>query len=52
MIYGDELCVEIDGDFDPDDLAPARLASMFSNAQRLTKFASTPDHNFISRFAV
>jgi AraC-like DNA-binding protein len=47
MIYGDELCVEIDGDFDPDDLAPARLASMFSNAQRLTKFASTPDHNFI-----
>jgi hypothetical protein len=47
MIYGDELCVEITEDLHPDEISPARLGSLFRNARRLTKFASTPDHNFI-----
>ena len=47
MIYGDELCVEITADLDLDNISPSRLGSLFKNAQRLTKFASTPDHNFI-----
>jgi len=47
MIYGDELCVEITADLDLDDISPSRLGSLFKNARRLTKFASTPDHNFI-----
>lgn len=47
MIYGDELCVEITADLDLDDISPSRLGSLFKNARRLTKFSSTPDHNFI-----
>lgn len=47
MIYGDELCVEITADLHPDEISPARLGSLFRNARRLTKFASTPDNNFI-----
>jgi AraC-like DNA-binding protein len=51
MIYGDEFCVEIGENFDPDDLSAARLGAMFKNAQRLTKFAVTPDNNFIHDLA-
>jgi len=51
MIYGDEFCVEIAGGFDPDDVSPAGLGALFKNAERVTKFNSTPDHNFIHDLA-
>ncbi|MDH4049205.1 MAG: AraC family transcriptional regulator [Gammaproteobacteria bacterium] len=47
MFYGDEFWVEIDGVFDPEEMSAALLGAMFKKARRLTKFASTPDHNFI-----
>jgi AraC-like DNA-binding protein len=47
MLYGDEYWVEIGEGLDPDDMSPARLAELFKNARRLTRFASTPDHHFI-----
>lgn len=47
MHYGDEYLVEVDPGFDPDELSRARLAALFRKARRVTRFASTPDHNFI-----
>jgi AraC-like DNA-binding protein len=47
MHYGDEHLVEVDPGFDPDELSRARLSAMFRNARRVTRFDSTPDHNFI-----
>jgi len=47
MIYGDEYCVSIDGEFDPDKLSARRLGAMFRHAHCVTRFASTPDQNFI-----
>jgi AraC-like DNA-binding protein len=47
MHYGDEHLVEVDPGFDPDELSRARLSALFRNARRVTRFDSTPDHNFI-----
>jgi AraC-like DNA-binding protein len=47
MLYGDEYWVEIADGFDPENTSATRLGALFRNARRLTKFASTPDHNFI-----
>jgi len=47
MIYGDEFCVEIPPGFGPDDESRAGLSALFENAQRIARFDSTPDHNFI-----
>lgn len=47
MIYGDEFCVEIPPEFDPEDASRSGLSALFQNAQRITRFDSTPDHNFI-----
>ncbi len=47
MHYGDEYFVEVEPGFDPDELSRTRLGALFRQAQRVTRFASTPDHNFI-----
>ena len=47
MIYGDEFCVEIPPGFGSEDESSAGLGALFENAQRVTRFDSTPDHNFI-----
>lgn len=47
MNYGDEFCVEIAPGFDPDEESRVGLSALFENARRLTRFNSTPDHNFI-----
>ncbi len=47
MRYGDEHCVEVGGDFDPDSLTRGQLAALFRNARRITAFDSTPDRSFI-----
>jgi AraC-like DNA-binding protein len=51
MHYGDEYVVEVEPDFDPEELPRARLTALFRNAHRVTRFASTPDHNFIQDLA-
>jgi AraC-like DNA-binding protein len=45
--YGDEFFVEIAPDFDPEVASGNSLSELFAGATRLTRFASTPDHNFI-----
>ena len=47
MHYGDEYYLEVDDSFDPESLSRARLGALLGNAQRITAFESTPDHNFI-----
>jgi AraC-like DNA-binding protein len=47
MIYGDEYWVEVEEGFDPEDVSVAHLGALFRNAQRLTRFSSTPDHSSI-----
>ena len=47
MIYGDEFCIEIPPSFGPEDESSAGLSALFENAQRITRFDSTQDHNFI-----
>ncbi|HEX5787122.1 MAG TPA: AraC family transcriptional regulator [Woeseiaceae bacterium] len=47
MHFGDEYIVEVEPGFDPDEMPRARLAALFRRARRITRFASTPDHNFI-----
>ncbi len=51
MHFGDEYVVEVEPDFDPEELPRARLSALFGNAHRVTRFASTPDHNFIQDLA-
>ncbi|QIB65088.1 helix-turn-helix domain-containing protein [Kineobactrum salinum] len=45
MYYGDEFVVPLALDTDPDKISAASLGPMFRNAQRLTRFSSTPDQN-------
>lgn len=47
MHYGDEYLIEVPGGFAPDRLSRARLDALFSSARRVTRFASTPDGQFI-----
>lgn len=47
MLYGDELFVETTPGFDPEDEGRARIRELFVNAERLTRFDSTPDRSFI-----
>jgi AraC-like DNA-binding protein len=51
MMYGDEYCVEMSPGVDLDDASTKRLAALFKNSQRLTRFDSTPDHNIIHDLA-
>ncbi|MEZ5498280.1 MAG: AraC family transcriptional regulator [Steroidobacteraceae bacterium] len=47
MKYGDEFVVEVPEGFALDQVARARVDELFGHARRLTRFESTPDHNFI-----
>ena len=47
MFYGDEYCIDINGEFDPEQMPARRLAAMFKHAHCITRFESTPDQNFI-----
>lgn len=47
MLYGDEFCVQFDPDQDADEMSTTRLRVLFKDARRVTRFDSTPDHNFI-----
>lgn len=51
MHYGDEYIVEVTPDFNPDEVPRARLGTLFRKARRITRFASTPDNNFIQDLA-
>jgi AraC-like DNA-binding protein len=47
MHYGDEHCIVLDADSDPDQIPSASLQRLFRHAERLTRFADTPDNSFI-----
>jgi AraC-like DNA-binding protein len=51
MHFGDEYVVEVEPGFDPDEWPAARLGALFDDARRITRFGSTPDHNFIQDLA-
>ena len=47
MLFGDEFCAAIPPGFDPDTASAASLGRVFRDAERVSRFTSTPDHNFI-----
>lgn len=47
MIYGDEFAVDVPPGFDPEQVSTAQLGKLFQHANRLSRFKSTPNNQFI-----